>query len=75
MRATLAVCVTEPLVPLIVSVELLAGLPAGMLTVNVELPDVVIEAGLKEAVAPDGNPLTDNPTVPVNEPSALTFTV
>ena len=74
LSSTFALCVNEPLVPVMVRVELLAGLPAGMLTVRVELPDVLIDVGEKEAVAPDGRPLTDKPTVPVNPFSAPIFT-
>jgi hypothetical protein len=74
LRFTFAVCVSEPLVPLMVRVELLAELPAGIVTVSVELPDVRIEVGENEAMAPDGRPLTEKSTTPVNEPRASTFT-
>ena len=36
-----------------------------MATVNVVEPDVVLDAGLKLAVAPVGRPVTLNVTVPV----------
>jgi hypothetical protein len=74
-RSTFAVSVSEPLVPLIVRVEVLAELPAGILTVRVEVPDVLTEAGENDAVAADGRPLTDKSTPLVNEPSALTVMV
>jgi len=67
--------VSEPLVPLMVRVEVLAELPAGIVTVSVEVPDVLTEVGENDAVAPDGKPLTDKSTALVNEPSALTVTV
>jgi hypothetical protein len=43
-------------------------------TVMVEEPDVVIETGLKVAVAPVGRSLTLNLTVPANPPDGLTLT-
>jgi hypothetical protein len=39
-------------------------------TVSVELPEVVIDAGLKLAVAPEGKPLKLRLTVPVKPFSA-----
>ena len=55
------------------------ALPAGVLllvcTVNVELPEPVIEVGFNEAVAPAGTPLTDKFTVLVNPFSATSLTV
>jgi hypothetical protein len=44
-------------------------------TVMVEEPEVVIEAGLKEAVAPFGNPLALNATIPTNPPAGVTATL
>lgn len=67
--------VVEPLVPVIVTV---AGPTAAVLdAVNVsELPDEpVTDAGLKEAVTPDGNPLALNATVPVKPLIAFTVTL
>jgi hypothetical protein len=46
-----------------------------VLTVMVEEPDLLIEAGLKEAVTPVGSPLALNPTVPANPPDGVTLTV
>jgi hypothetical protein len=46
-----------------------------VLTVSVELPDVVTEPGLKLAVAPVGNPLTLKVTAPVNPPVGVTVAV
>ena len=56
----------EPLVPVIVRVEVPRGVLDDVLTVIIELPEPVTVVGLKETVAPDGNPLTPNVTVPVN---------
>jgi len=44
-------------------------------TVIVELPDPLTEVGLKVAVAPVGNPLALNVTVPVNPPEGVTVAV
>jgi hypothetical protein len=42
---------------------------------RLEEPEVVTERGLKVPVEPLGNPLTLNPTVPVNPPEGVTVTV
>jgi ABC-type enterobactin transport system permease subunit len=42
---------------------------------RLEEPEVVTEDGLNVPVAPLGNPLTLNPTVPVNPPEGVTVTV
>jgi hypothetical protein len=65
----------EPLVPVMEMVELLAGLPAAVETVKVDVPDPLIEDGEKEGVAPDGNPLVVRFTVPVNPFTAARVTV
>ena len=44
-------------------------------TLRVELPEPVIEVGLKPAVVPVGKPLTLNDTVPVNPLTAVTVAV
>lgn len=44
------------LVPVIVRVELPPGVVVAVLTVIVELPEPVMDAGEKEAVAPAGRP-------------------
>src|SRR5260370_19973434 len=61
-----------PLVPVIVTVELLAKLPGGDVTVSVELPGALIEGGENDAVAPAGNPAAAKLTVPVNPLCAAT---
>ena len=75
IRVTDAEFVSEPAVPVIVTVELPVGVPDVVVTVIVELPDVVMEAGEKEAVAPAGKPLALRVTGPVNPLTAPTFTV
>jgi hypothetical protein len=64
-----------PLVPVIVKGKLPVGVEAVVATVKVELPDVATVAGLKDAVAPTGNPLTLRVTVPVNPPDGVTVAV
>ena len=46
-----------------------------VVTLIVDDPDVFTEAGLKDAEAPPGNPLTLKLTVPVNPPDGVTVTV
>jgi len=75
-RITLAECVSEPLVLVMVRV----GLPSGVLElvaiVRVELAPAAIEVGLNEAVAPAGSALVmPRLTVPVNPFSAAALTV
>ena len=67
--------VIEPAVPTIVTVELPVGVPDVVVTVIVELPEVVMEAGVKDAVAPEGRPFALRVTAPVNPLRAPTFTV
>jgi hypothetical protein len=63
---TVAVCVTLPLVPVIVKVDVPAGVVPVVVTVNVEFPAPVTVAGEKPAVAPVGNPLAASVTTPPN---------
>jgi len=75
-RITLAECTSEPLVPVMVRVELPTGVLGFVVIVNVELTPVTIEVGLNEAVAPVGSALvTLRFTVPVKLFSAAAFTV
>jgi hypothetical protein len=63
-------------VPLIVNVYVPPGVAVVVFTVSVDVPDPLTEVGLKLAVVlPPGNPLTPNPTVPLNPPSDPTVTV
>ena len=61
--------------PVTVSVEAATGVFEAVVTVNVDGVPALIDVGLKDAVAPEGNPLTASPTFPVNEPTAPTLTV
>jgi hypothetical protein len=72
---TVAVCVSEPLVPVIVNVELPAGVLEAVVTVSVEFPLPLRVTGLKAALAPFGRPLTLNPTEPLKLFSAPTVVV
>jgi hypothetical protein len=66
VNVTVVVCVTLPLVPLIVNVDVPTGVLPVVVTVNVELPVPVTVAGEKPAVAPAGNPLALSVTTPPN---------
>ncbi len=46
-----------------------------MATVSVVVPDVVTDAGLNDADAPDGTPETANVTAPLNPPEGVTVNV
>jgi hypothetical protein len=74
-KETVAVWVSESLVPVIVSVEPPTGVLEAVVTVRVELAPGPIADGLNEAVAPVGNPLMFSPTLPLNEFTAATLTV
>jgi len=65
--------VTEPFVPVTVTVEAPNGVLADAFTVSTEVPDPLIELGLNEAVAPVGSPL--RPNVTVAELAELMFTL
>lgn len=70
VNATVVVCVTPP--PVAVTVTLVVPAVAVLLAVNVSvelpLPGAAIEAGLKLAVTPEGNPETDNDTAELKPP-------
>ena len=72
-RVTLVECVSEPLVPLMLSVELPRVDPVTI--VSVELPVVVMEGGVKVGDAPEGRPETAKFTAPVNPLRGDTVTV
>jgi hypothetical protein len=65
LSVTVAVCVSDPLVPLMVRTGLPAGVEADVVTVMVDVPEPVTEAGLKDAVAPAGKPVALRATTPV----------
>jgi len=74
-KVTLYDCCKLPDVPVMVTVELPAGVVDEVDNVTVDVPEAVIEVGLKPAVTPLGNPLALNVTVPVNPFCALTVAV
>jgi hypothetical protein len=61
-----AVCVKAPLVPVMVSGELPAGVLDVVVMVKSDSPEPAIVAGLKLAVAPVGNPDTLRLTMSLN---------
>jgi hypothetical protein len=58
-----------------VSVDVDGGVFAAVEIDKTDVPEPVIEVGLKEPVAPDGKPLTARETVPLNPPLTVTFTL
>ena len=74
-RLTADECDRLPLAPVIVSVEVAAGVVLEVETFSVAEPEPVTEVGLNDAVAPAGKPLTVSPTLPLKPLSAPTFTV
>ena len=75
IRVAVVECASEPLVPVTVSVDVPAGVLAAVVTFNVALPDPVIDAGVNDAVAFDGNPLTLRLTAPEKPFNAPVVTV
>jgi hypothetical protein len=63
------------LVPVIVTVELPAGVAAAVEIVKVLLPEPEIEAGLKVPVAPLGRPLSVSAVAPFRPDVAATVSV
>ena len=74
-KVTVVVCVVVPLVPRMVRVAGFFGALLAAVIVKVEVPDVLIDVGLKVAVTRPGTPLTVRLTVPVNPFSAPIVTV
>src|SRR5580700_8268457 len=74
-NVTVAVCVSEPLVPVIVKVALPVGVLLVVVTVSVEVPDPLTDEGENDGVAPLGSPLALRLTAPLNPLMAPTFTV
>jgi hypothetical protein len=74
-RVTLAVCVSEPLVPVIVSVKVPVGVLVAVAILSVEPLPALTEVGLNVPVAPVGSPVTLRLIEPLNPPMALVLTV
>ena len=66
---------TAPLVPVIVRVELPAGVLADVVIVTVELPEELMDAGENVAAPPAGRPLALRVTELANPLRAPTFSV
>ena len=73
-RAAVVVRIKGPLVPVMVSVELPAGVLVAVVTASVAFPDPVTAAGVNAAVAFAGSPVTARFTVPANPFSAEVVT-
>jgi hypothetical protein len=71
MKVTVLLCVKLPLVPMTVKVLVPAGVLVVVVTVNVDVPEVLTEVGLKLPPAPLGKPVTLKVTVPANPFKAL----
>jgi len=74
-NVTFTVCVTGPLAPLIVRAYEPGGVAALVETLIVVEPAAVTDAGLNEAVAPEGRPLALKLTMPLNPVPAATVAV
>lgn len=68
-------CTIVPLVPVMVSVELPAGVEVSVVTDRVDDPEPATEVGLNVPVAPLGKPETLKLTVPVKPDVAVTVVV
>jgi hypothetical protein len=75
VKVTLALWLKLPLVPVTVRVKLPVAVVLEVDTFSVEDPDVLIDDGLRLAVAPLGNPPAFSDTVPLNPFSAPMETV
>jgi hypothetical protein len=69
------VWVLLPPVPVIVSLKVPVAVRLRVLTVNVEVPELLTGFGEKLPVVREGSPLTLKATVELNPPEAVTFTV
>jgi hypothetical protein len=72
---TVVLCTKLPLVPVIVSVEVPAGVDGEAVIVSELVPEPVTDVGVKVAVAPGGKPLTEKVTVPLKPFKAVTALV
>ncbi len=75
VNVTVAEWVVVPAVPVIVSVEVAAGVWLVVVTVRVEVPVGVIAVGLNVPVAPVGSPVTVNGTLVLKPPTEAALTV
>src|SRR5713101_6580657 len=75
VRPTVAVWLVLPLVPVMVSVEVLCGAVLLVVMVSVAEPGAFTELALNVAVTPAGAPLTLSATAPLNPFTTPTLTV
>ena len=74
-RLTVVDAENPPLVPIMVNLNVPAGVPLVVETVKTEFPPPVIEGGLKVPVVPAGKPLTLKVTTPLNPFCGVTTAV
>jgi hypothetical protein len=74
-KVTVVECTREPLVPVSVRVELLAGVFVEVVTLRVDVPEPDTDVGLKLPLAALGKPDALRVTVPLNPPEAEIVTV
>jgi hypothetical protein len=72
---TVVECTKLPLVPVMVRVKVPDGVVALVVTDKLDDPEPVTDAGLNDAPAPVGNPLTVKPTLLLNPPDPVTVVV
>jgi len=75
VMVTLALRITLPLVPVMVNVNVPVFDRLFVLTVSVDVPEPVNDAGSKLAVVRFGSPVTLSVTAPVKPPIDVTLTV
>src|SRR5215467_10403005 len=75
IRLTVVECTRLPLVPVMVTVYVPAGVVVLVVTDMVDEPEPVTDVGLKLALAPAGNPLALRFTTPENPPDPVTVAV
>ena len=75
VNVTLVACASVPLVPVIVRFDVPAGVEKLVDIFSALVPDPVTDVGVKTAVAPVGNTLTEKVTVPLNPFNAVTVLV
>ncbi len=75
VKFTLVACDKLLLSPVMVSVEVAAGVEFAVAMLSVELPEPVTEVGLKLALAPVGSPIALRATLPLKPFCGVTETV
>ncbi len=75
VRLTCAECEILPLSPVMVRVDVATGVEFEVVMLRVALPEPVIEAGVKLALAPEGGPIALSATFPLKPFCGATVTV